>query len=179
MKKLLMGAVVLTSLIFASCNSADKGDPKSVLISFFDALAKKDISAARKLATPESKSMLDMMEMGMKMNTEKKEDDGKYDKSKMEFGDPKIEGDKATVPVKDKGSNETTNFTLKKVDGSWKVAFDKSSMMNMGMDKMQDKGMNVDSTINQGMDKLKSMDMDSLKNKLNDVKDKLDELKEH
>jgi len=175
MKKLLMGAVVLSSVLMFSCNSgADKSDPKAVLISFFDALAKKDISAARKLATAESKSMLDMMEMGMKMGDDKK-DDGKYDKEKMEFGDAKIEGDKATVAVKEKTSGETTNFTLKKEDGAWKVAFDKSSMMNMGMDKMKEKGMDADSTINNGMDKLKNMNMDSLNDKVKESMEKLEE----
>lgn len=174
MKKLLMGAVILSSVFMFSCNSTDKSDPKAVLVSFFDALAKKDISAARKLATAESKSMLDMMEMGMKMG-DNKENDGKYDKSKMEFGDAKIEGDKATVAVKEKTSGETTNFTLKKEDGGWKVAFDKSSMMNMGMDKMKEKGMDADSTINSGMDKLKNMNMDSLGDKVKESMEKLEE----
>jgi hypothetical protein len=182
MKKLLLGAVVISSLFFASCNSAGSNDPKAVLSSFFDALQKKDINAARKLATAESKSMLDMMEMGMKMGGDKKEDDGKYDKSKMEFGDAKIEGDKATVAVKDKNSNETTNFTLKKESGAWKVAFDKSSMMNMGMDKMKEKGMDADSTLNngldkmnEGLDKLKNTNMDSLNDKLKESLQKLDD----
>ncbi len=174
MKKMLMGAVVLASVFFAGCNSAGKGDPKSVLVSFFDALTKKDISGARKLATAESKSMLDMMEMGMKMGGDKK-DDGKYDKEKMEFGDAKIEGDKATVAVKDKSSGETTNFTLKKEGGDWKVAFDKSSMMNMGMDKMKDKGMNIDSTVNNGLDKLKDLNTDSLGDKMKESLQKLED----
>ncbi len=172
MKKMLMAAVICTGIFLTGCNSTDTNDPKAVLTSFFDALTKKDISGARKLATAESKTMLDMMEMGMKMGGDKK-DDGKYDKSKMEFGDAKIEGDKATVPVKDKTSGETTNFTLKKEGGGWKVAFDKSSMMNMGMDKMKDKGMDMDSTINSGMDKLKDLNTDSLSNKLKESLDKL------
>lgn len=170
-----MGVIALSSLFMISCNSTDKSDPKAVLISFFDALAKKDIAAARKLATAESKSMLDMMEMGMKMSDGKKEDDGKYDKTKMEFGDAKVEGDKATVAVKEKTSGETTNFTLKKEDGAWKVAFDKSSMMNMGMDKMNEKGVNADSAVNKGMEELKNMNMDSLKDKVNESMEKLEE----
>ena len=174
MKKLLMGAVILSSVFMFGCNSTDKSDPKAVLVSFFDALQKKDISAARKLATAESKSMLDMMEMGMKMG-DNKESDGKYDKTKMEFGDAKIEGDKATVAVKEKTSGETTNFTLKKEDGGWKVAFDKSSMMNMGMDKMKEKGMDADSTINNGLEKMKDMNMDSLGDKLKESMQKLEE----
>jgi len=180
MKKFLMGAVVLSAVLFSGCNSGgNSNDPKAVLISFFDALSSKDISAARKLATAESKSMLDMMEMGMKMGNDKKEDDGKYDKTKMEFGEAKIEGDKATVAVKEKTSGETTNFTLKKEGGAWKVAFDKSSMMNMGMDKMKEKGLDSDSLnhgldkLNEGLDKLKDINTDSLTNKLNESLDKL------
>ena len=172
MKKLLMAAVVCSAIFFAGCKGTDTSDPKAVLTSFFDALTKKDISGARKLATSESKSMLDMMEMGMKMGGDKK-DDGKYDKSKMEFGDAKIEGDKATVAVKDKNSGETTNFTLKKEGGGWKVAFDKSSMMNMGMDKMKEHSGDIDSSINNGLDKLKNVNMDSITNKLNESLDKL------
>jgi uncharacterized protein YaaN involved in tellurite resistance len=61
----------------------------------------------------------------------------------MEFGETKIEGDKATVSVKDKKSGESTAYTLKKEGGDWKVAFDKATMTQMGTDKM--KGMNNNS----------------------------------
>ena len=171
MKKLLMAAVVITAVFISSCNSTNSNDPKAVLISFFDALAKKDISAARKLATAESKSMLDMMEMGMKMGNDKDSKDDKYDKSKMEFGEPKIEGDKATIEVKEKTSGEATNFTLKKESGAWKVAFDKASMMTMGMDKMKEKGMDAS-------DSLQNMNIDSLSDKVKEGLDKLDENKD-
>lgn len=167
MKKLLLAAFVVTAAFFTSCNSGG-GDPKSVLISFFDALGKKDIAAARKLATTESKSMLDMMEMALKMSEGKDAKDDKYDKDKMEFGEPKIEGDKATVAVKEKGTGKTTNFTLKKEGGAWKVAFDKASMANMeeGGDKNvpdslgNDLEKHVDTAlekINQAIDTLKKV----------------------
>jgi hypothetical protein len=41
----------------------------------------------------------------------------------------------ATVPVKEKESGESINFTLKKEDGSWKVAFDESTLMGMAQQK--------------------------------------------
>ena len=174
MKKLLTAAFICTTVFLLSCNSTDTSNPKSVLMSFFDALGKKDISAARKLATAESKSMLDMMEMGMKMGGADKKDE-KYKKENMEFGEATIEGDKATVPVKDKTSGETTNYTLKKEGGGWKVAFDKSSMMNMGADKVKEHGADMDSSIENGLDKLKNTNMDSLNNKLKESLDKLDD----
>ncbi|MEI9958403.1 MAG: hypothetical protein WDM90_19340 [Ferruginibacter sp.] len=65
-------------------------------------LVKKIFTAAKKLATKDSEGMFSMMEMGMSMAKDKdtKEMD-KFDKTKMEFGEAVINGDKATVPVKD------------------------------------------------------------------------------
>ena len=138
MKKLFLASAIVAMAIMTGCHSGG-GDPKQVLMSFFTALSKKDISGAKKYATKESESMFSMLEMGMKMGGDKMGDMEKYDKSKMEFGEAKIEGDKATVPVKDISSGESTNFILKKESGDWKVAFDKATMMQMGTDKMKEK----------------------------------------
>ena len=141
MKKIMFPLALLGGIVlYSGCKGGGSGDPKKTLEAFFDALAKKDIEAARKLATAESKSMLDMMEMGMKMAKDDTKETDKYDKTKMEFGEPKIEGDKATIAVKEKASGESTNFSLKKEGGEWKVAFDKASMMQMGMEKINEKG---------------------------------------
>jgi len=66
----------------------------------------------------------------------------KYEKENIEVGTAVIDGDKATVPVKDKKSGETTDFTLKKESGDWKVAFDKSTLMEMAQKKMKEHGFN-------------------------------------
>lgn len=163
MKKLLLAAFVLSAAFFAGCNGGN--DPKSVLMKFYDAMEKKDIAAARKLCTAESKQMLDLMEMGAKMAEGKDKKDEKYDKSKLEFGEPKIEGDKATIAVKEKGNGEVTNFTLKKEGGSWKVAFDKASMMNMSPDKPETDMPKMDAdSLNSELEKLKDMNIpDSIK----------------
>ncbi len=162
MKKILFTALLLSPFIFFSCNSGGSGDPKAVLAKFFEALSKKDIEAARKLSTESSKSMIDMMDAGMKMDKGSKESD-KFDPKSMEYGEVKIEGDKATIPVKEIKSGETLNYILKKEKGEWKVAFDKESMMNMGMEKMNEKGINAPDSLNKAMEELKNMNMDSLK----------------
>ena len=94
----------------------------------------------------------------------------------MEFGDARIEGDKATVPVKDKKTGESTNFTLKKEEGKWKVAFDKASIMQMATDKMQEKG-GMDSLHN-AMDKLKDINIDSVKAGIDKGMEALDSAKQ-
>ncbi len=161
MKKFLFAIVMLLSISFLGCNSGG-GDPKAVLGQFFSALSKNDIEGARKLATKDSKQMIDLMEMGMKMAKDKKESD-KFKTDNMEIGDAKIDGDKAIIPVKEKTTGESLNYTLKKEDGSWKVAFDKSSVMSMGMEKMNEKGINPADSLNKAMDELKGVNMDSLK----------------
>ena len=176
MKKILFAIALVTSTVFIGCNADKSGDPKAVLTQFFDALSKKDMEAARKLATKDSKSMIDMMEMGMNMSKDNKESD-KFDKSSMEFGEVKIEGDKATIPVKEKKSGESLNYILKKEEGTWKVAFDKASMMSMGMEKMNEKGINPADSIGNALDELKKLDMDSLKEGMQKGMEMLDTIK--
>jgi predicted small secreted protein len=185
MKKLVMAALAVCVLSVTGCGGGAGNDPKSTLVAFFDAMSKKDFTAAKKLATKDSEAMFSMMEMAMKMGGDKDTDMNKFDKAKMEFGDAKIEGDKATISVKQKGESESVNFPLKKEGGDWKVAFDKS-LMTSNMDKIKDK-MDADSlsgNIKEGIDKLSNMNMDSIKNAaseglkaLDTVKDMLEKLK--
>ena len=180
MKKLLVVLFAFSALYISSCKSGGN-DPKTVLTGFFDAMAKKDIAAARKLATADSKGMFDMMEMGMKMEKNQMENktDEQFDKTKMEMGEAKIEGDKATVNVKEKKSGESINFILKKEAGEWKVAMDMATMMTMGAEKMKEKGMNDEQMGNmqEEMEKLKNMSPDSLKMMMDKGMQALDSIK--
>lgn len=168
MKKLLFAAAMLCTITFVSCKS--NSNPNEVLSQFFDAMAKQDTVKIKALSTKESESMLSMMKMGMSMADAKK-DLEKYDKTKMEFGTAIINGDNAKVPVKDKASGETVNFPMKKENGQWKVAFDKSSIMEMGMEKMKDSKMNMGDSLKKGMEEMKNVNMDSL---MNEVKKAMD-----
>ncbi len=175
MKKLILAAALVSITFFFSCKTGG-GDPKAVLSEFFEALGKKDLAKARTLATADSKQLLDLMEMGLKSGDAKDMPD--YDKSKMEFGEVKMDGEKATVAVKDKTSGEVTNFPLKKENGTWKVAFDKSSMMEMGMQKMKEKGLdNTVDSLKKGMDELNNINIDSLKGQMEEGLKALDTLK--
>ena len=179
MKKLFVAVIAFSAIYISGCNSGG-GDPKIVLTSFFDAMAKKDIAAARKLATADSKSMFDMMEEGMKMagNIAEDKTQEQFDKSKMEMGEAKIDGDRATVNVKELKSGESIDFVLKKESGSWKVAMDMGTMMNMGAEKMKEKGMEgaLDS-LKSGLEQLKNINTDSLKELMNKGMQVIDSLK--
>ena len=161
MKKILKYLLIAGVVFFINGCSSPGGDPKATLSAFFDAMSKKDFEAARKLATADSKNMFDLMETGLSKMKDK-EGAEKYDKSAMEIGEAKIDGDKATIPVKEKNGSETVNFKLKKESGEWKVAFDIGSLMEMGTEKMKEKGISLDS-IKDVMKEFKNINMDSLK----------------
>jgi hypothetical protein len=162
MKQLIMPALMSSILIFAACKSGGGGDPKLVLMNFFDALSKKDFTAVKKYTTKDSEGLLSMMQMGMQNMGDKSNEMIKYEKENLELGTPVIDGDKATVPVKEKKSGETTDFTLKKESGDWKVAFDKSTLMEMAQKKMKEHGMG---RMSNGMnDSLESINNRSMQN---------------
>lgn len=148
MKKILLASLILFTI--AGCNSSGtSGNPKEVLTSFFKALSKKDIPAAKKYVTADSEGMLGMMEMGMN-STEAAGNTDKFSPDMITIGDAKIEGEEAHVPVTEKSSNETVNFILKKEKGDWKVAFDFNTLARMAQEKMKEKGMediNIDSVM--------------------------------
>ncbi len=139
MKKIILYACAASFLFLAGCKSTG-GDPKVVLTKFFDALSAKNIDEAKKYVTKDSEGMMSMVQMGMQNAGDKSDEMLNYGKENIEFGTATIDGDKATVPVKDKKSGETTDFTLKKESGDWKVAFDKSTLMEMAQKKMKDHG---------------------------------------
>lgn len=145
MKKIVLLFITASVVAFAGCKSGG-GDPKTVLNHFFDALANKNIDEAKKYVTKDSEGMMGMVQMGMN-NVADSSNEMMYQKENMILGDAVINGDRATVPVKDKTSGEETAFVLKKEDGAWKVAFDKSTLMEMAQKKMKEKGMNgIDKT---------------------------------
>ena len=176
MKKIFIIFSLTCSVLFlASCNGGSSAGPKTVLLDFFDAMSKKDIESVKKLTTADSKGMIDMMEMGMRMAKDSKEIE-KYDKAKLEIGEPLIVGDKATVIAKEKSSGESVTFTLIKENGDWKVAFNMASMMQMAADKMQEKGISADS-LKSMMQEMKNINMDSLQKGISEGMNALDSAK--
>jgi hypothetical protein len=128
--------------------------PKEVLVAFFEKLSKKDIDGATKLATKDSKATMDMMKKGLDMAEKMKDqikdkEDPTEEFKNMEVGEAKINGDNATVSVKNKKKEEEVEFPLKKEDGAWKVDFSMATLMKMGMDQKNKHGqMNGDDNMN-------------------------------
>ena len=181
MKKIMVLAIAIFAIAVSGCQSSDSGNPKEVLTSFFNALSKKDVATAKKFATKDSEGMLSMMEMGMKMsaNTQNGHEDEMMEMiQNTEMGEPAINGDKATVNVKNKKSGENFDFVLKKEEGKWKVAFDMTTLMEMGQKSMKDHGMDMGSENMDSMKENMSKAMDSLNADMPDMKDKINHAQE-
>lgn len=140
---LVIAATVLTLTVGCKGKDSVSNDPRTVLITFFERMAKKDIDGASKLATKDSKGTMELMKkamdaaekMGNLSDNAKKEDPSEEFK-KMKVGEAIIDGNNATVSVTNPSKdNNVVNFPLKKEDGSWKVDFSMGTLMKMGMDQ--------------------------------------------
>lgn len=183
MQKFISFLAIAGLLLIVSCNSSTKtsGDPKQVLTEFFEALSKKDMVTAKKMATQDSEGMINMMQMSIK-NMDAPQSSEQFDLKKLSIGDAVIEGNEAKVPVTKKDDAETMNFILQKENGDWKVAFNFETLARMAQEKMQEKGMNipnVDSLLNtipkEHVEKAEKALDSILKNSKELSKDKIDE----
>ena len=173
---ILLSLISLTILIAACNGSSPAGNPKDTLQTFFELLSKKDIENARKYATADSKNLLNLMETAFKMDADP-EKTKQFDKKNMELGEGTINGETATVPVKDVTSGESVDFTLRKEGGAWKVAFDMGTLMQIGMQKMKEKNPAQADSLIKKMSAMKNVNLDSLQDLLKNNVQSLDSIK--
>jgi len=175
MKKTIVALLMIGFIIINGCNSETR-KPEKVVASFFDALSKQDFETAKEFATKKSESVLDMINLATNLQVQKI-DSSMFDKSRLEFGKPKIDGDSAIVEVSIKNSNEFIPLKLLKEDGEWKVAFDAETIMKIGIDKMKKSGGKQGQQIDEELEMIKNMPLDSLKDEMLNSLDKLDSVK--
>jgi len=151
MKFLLLVACLLC--FACACNNAT-GNPKDALGSFLAAMQDNNYEEAKKFATDDSQSFLNMLDKdGNQTNNVYK--DKKYEITHVE-----ATGDDAKATVQFKG-NTSVNFHLKNEHGAWKVQFNLSAMMDMVKDLIKMKGVDIDKEVNQALDSIK-INLDSL-----------------
>lgn len=120
MKKLMLLLVSLSALfIFAGCGAKS---PKDVAVKWFQAVLDGDVKTANELSTEKTQAMNALMAAAMQAG-DKDSDDAKEAQQmldELKKAEVKIDGDTATLVMDGKDG-----LTLKKVDGDWKVDFDK------------------------------------------------------
>jgi Domain of unknown function (DUF4878) len=167
MKRILFALSAIAVITLAACKGGgNAATPEAAVKGFMAKMQVMDIEGAKKYATKESAAVLDMMKMGLEMakkmgGDKSKNEFEKMKDAKVEYGAPKIDGDNATIAVTTTmdGDADTKDIKLKKEDGSWKVAFDKSSLMDGE---------------NKGADAPTMEDLKDLKGEIDSLTDKVD-----
>jgi hypothetical protein len=174
-RRLMLLLAVTLLLGFNGC-LPDAG-PRGVVSQFLEAMEKKDMARAATLATPESKGMIDLIAKGSRLagNSRMFED---VDPARVEIGNPKIEGDLATVPVKEKSSGIVFNYRLKKVNGMWKVSFDMSSLLKMTAGTVGEQFNRGIDSLKAGLEKLRDINFDTVANQLREGGKLLDSMQQ-
>ncbi len=149
MKKLI--AVICLLLIFTGCTTSNS--PKEALTKFLDAMHNSNFEEAKKYATSDSQSFLDMI------NKNNQESDNVYKDKDFTITTEEIKDGDAKVEVK--FSNLPVVFRLKKEYNQWKVEFNLDAMINMAKDVMKEKGIDIQKDVDHAIDSIK-INTDSL-----------------
>lgn len=117
--------MVALTLFVVACGGGPK--PGDVAKKFLSAVNDLNFEEAKQYATAESASMLDMLSGLASMG----DDQEKPEAQEITIVKEEIDGDNATVTYTakdDEGNDVEETIDLVKVDGDWKVKFDKSSL---------------------------------------------------
>jgi hypothetical protein len=156
----ILSLFFLTALIGCQSNSSD---PTSALKSFLEAVENKDFASAKQWATDESKSLLDLLAMANPSNSKDSALTQSATVQNMIFGKPNIQGERATISVQQKENQKPVTFTLKQIDNNWKVAFDKNTLLGMGMEQINEKGAMKKDQLDNALNEIKKIGIDSMK----------------
>lgn len=107
------------------------GSPTAAFAAYYEAIKEKDVNAVKKLF---SKSMMTMMEDQAKRSNKTLDDvmaeglnqaSAEVPEAMPETRNEKIEGDTATLEVRDEKKDKWETIHFVKEDGEWKLSFDK------------------------------------------------------
>jgi cytochrome oxidase Cu insertion factor (SCO1/SenC/PrrC family) len=116
MKRVVMAASIVCAVFFIVGCGAIGGSPSSAARKFFEAVAKNDVKAMEKVASPEVVQLIGMLG--------EKSEESLANFGKITGTTEEIDGDTATVTVTFENGEEE-EVTLKKIDGKWKVIIEK------------------------------------------------------
>lgn len=128
MKQISILLLIIIAMIgLAACGNK----PKATAKAFFKALETQDFEAAKKLATPEGKELLSIIQSFAENVSEEQKEEMKS--TRYQVLSSSVDGDIATVQYEqwntDSPDNkESHSIQMKKIDGAWKVHFVKDDI---------------------------------------------------
>lgn len=119
--------LALCAVALAACNAASSGSPTETMKKFVEASQKKDATAMKQTL---SKGTLELLEksakqQGTTIDEVLKKDNKAQSAETPEIRNEKIDGDTATVEVKNSVNGNFDTLPFVKEDGQWKLALDK------------------------------------------------------
>lgn len=151
MKKLYANILILLFVFMAACGGQPKpSTPLETLKAYTTAIKKKDTTTMKLLLSKETIKMHEQEAKTQNLTLDdivKRETLFLPDQKVVEFKNEKIDGDKATIEMKNQYGSYDTVYFVKEEDG-WKI--DKQGFANQMMDQNEQKNNELDNIINQG-----------------------------
>lgn len=119
-RSFLAAALLIPALLLGGCSSANQSSPDGVVKSYYQAISKSDFKTACELIVPTLSQALGASCQDSVKDVETSGVMAGVDYSALNYGEPKIDGDKATLEVTDKAGHKF-EVRAEKIDGSWYV----------------------------------------------------------
>jgi hypothetical protein len=140
MKRLKIVALIVCAVAIAlaigACKKGAGSSPTATFRAFYEASKKKDVASAKQMF---SKHTLELFEIQAKMQNKSVDEmlkagvEQKPVPDKMpEMRNEKINGDEATLEIRDDQNDKWDTLPFVKEDGQWKIALDKLSTQRPG-----------------------------------------------
>ncbi len=142
--------LILTGLSFACADSAKPSTPLETLKAYTQAIKKKDTTTMKLLLSDASIKMSEQEAKSQNVTLDeivKRETLFSENQKTVEFRNEKIDGDKATIEMKDSFDSWNT-VPFVREDGMWKI--DKQGIANQMMQDFEQSDKRLDDIINQG-----------------------------
>lgn len=121
-------ALAVLVLVVSACSLLGGSSPTATFKKFFEASKKKDVAGIRKTLSKGSLEMFDKVAKEQNKTTDdmlKDVDKDSKSEAMPETRNEKIDGDTATLEVKNEKTGKWDSLPFVKEDGEWKIAFDK------------------------------------------------------
>ncbi len=143
--------ILLSAFLFlAACRAEPKpSTPLETLKTYTQAIKKKDTTTMKLLLSADSIKMSEQEAKSQSVPLDeivKRETLFNESQKTVEFRNEKIEGDKATIQMKDSGGVWNTIFFVRE-EGAWKI--DKQSIANQMLQQIEESDKRLDAIINQ------------------------------
>jgi hypothetical protein len=182
LKKFNLPVFLALIFIFTGCISGGADlNPKNALSSFFDALSIKNFYKAKSYTTGDSEGMMNMAQLVMQ-NIPDSSQQLYFGTNNLVLGNAVINGDYATVPVKNKNSDKPVDFSLRKVNGQWKVSMNISTVLQMTrqqpeFSQMNDSLSNLNTATGPGTQTMTLKEMRDARKKMDSINNELNRKK--